>query len=172
MVADDALLDEEEEGEEEEAWEQADRLLEEMRALSSSLLQAEASIASHESVADEQKDRLHADLVSSVAAIVESVAAAPADPTTDTAVEATSELGDPGKAPPVAAAAAEGTTRRRVTQHRGGSASNHRASRFGSGTDTPSASILSEVSRLASKPLLPPPSNTGGAQRKPRPGIR
>ena len=82
---DDLLLDEE--GAEPEAWEDADQLLADMKALTSSLLKAEAAITDREVAADEQKDHLHDGLSRDLASIVAAVAAgeepddqAPAEP--------------------------------------------------------------------------------------------
>lgn len=175
MLAENTLIRDDEE--EEETWEEADRLLEEMRTLKATLLQAEASMSSHEEASDVQKGKLLSGFMTNVAGIVESVTSGSIDAAVDAAAEESVD-GDPPneKAPATATnASVEGdhklqpvnTKSERQPSHRPGLSSqpqrSSNASRKGvrpnAHANAPAASILSEVSRLASKPLLPPAPN-------------
>lgn len=177
-------MQEEEEAEAEgvEAWEEADGLLSELRGLSSSLLSAQHSIDSRQASADHRKLALQSKLEREVLAIVQEVSATP-----NSSCE-TDEHKPPIHPPsppqdvtepslrlsrgPLCGASGERTAQTvgeqdSERQGAGGTAKPPRANPL---AEAPAASILSEVSRLASKPLLPTLELPAGAvRRKARP---
>ena len=184
VTNDDALLGDDEGGAEPEAWEAQDQLLADMKALTASLLKAEAAVGDREAAADEQKDHLHDGLTRGLASIVAAIAAG------DDLEPSTAKLDDahiqpteaptaeemhvfpaeeaapraeaaPPHAPPTREPLLEAAPLRRASESGGvqRTAAAQKPPRFKPAalpTDTPTTSIMSEVSRLASKPLLPP----------------
>ncbi|KAL3916311.1 MAG: hypothetical protein SGPRY_006877, partial [Prymnesium sp.] len=166
-----------------EAWEEADGLLSELRGLSSSLLSAQHSVDSRQASADHRKIALQSKLEREVLAIVQEVSATP-NSSCET-VEHKPPIHPPSPPQdatepslrlsrgPFCGASGERRTGQTVgeqgseRQGAGGTAKPPRANPL---AEAPAASILSEVSRLASKPLLPTQELPAGAvRRKARP---
>ena len=161
------------------AWEEADILLGEMRALTATLKKEEASIADHESAADQQKDNLHDALASSAMTIVAAVAAEEVNLATTAGPFAempeqlaemlqiestqvredvdTADAAEPANPPQASSTkpSASSTTVPSVglLQRKSGTAAQTRFKK----PEPSAASLTSEISRLASKPLLPTP---------------